>query len=190
MKERKLCVPFFKGNLKRRVKTIFKELLINDKINAEEVRVISENGEQLGVMSLDLALDKAAAAGLDLVCMNPNASPAVCKFMNYGKYKFDMLKKEKEAKKNQKVTELKEIQLSMTIDTHDLEIKAKHGNRFLLDGNKVKVVLSMRGRQQAYANMAVEVCKKFFEMLSENGTTDKEPEIVGRNIIMIVNPKK
>lgn len=181
---------FLRKFKKRRVKTIFKELLINDKITAEEVRVISENGEQLGVMSLGAALDKASAVGLDLVCMNPSATPAVCKFMNYGKYKFDMLKKEKEAKKNQKVTELKEIQLSMTIDTHDLEVKAKHGNRFLSEGNKVKVVLRMRGRQQAYANMAVDVCKKFAEMLAENGAVDKEPEIVGRNIIMIVNPKK
>ena len=181
---------FLRKIKKRRVKTIFKELLINDKITAEEVRVISENGEQLGVMSLSSALDKASAVGLDLVCMNPSATPAVCKFMNYGKYKFDMLKKEKEAKKNQKVTELKEIQLSMTIDTHDLEVKAKHGNRFLTEGNKVKVVLRMRGRQQAYANMAVDVCKKFAEMLAENGVIDKEPEIVGRNIIMIVNPKK
>jgi len=141
-------------------------------------------------MSLNSALDMASAEGLDLVCMNPSSTPAVCKIMNYGKYKFDQLKKEKEAKKNQKVTELKEIQLSMTIDTHDMEVKAKHGNRFLTDGNKVKVVLRMRGRQQAYAKMAVDVCKKFFEMLSENGTIDKEPEIVGRNIIMIVNPKK
>ena len=181
---------FLRKFKKRRVKTIFKELLINDKITAEEVRVISENGEQLGVMSLNDALDKANSVGLDLVCMNPSATPAVCKFMNYGKYKFDMLKKEKEAKKNQKVTELKEIQLSMTIDTHDLEVKAKHGNRFLTEGNKVKVVWRMRGRQQAYANMAVDVCKKFAEMLAENGSIDKEPEIVGRNIIMIVNPKK
>ena len=181
---------FLRKFKKRRVKTIFKELLINDKITAEEVRVISENGEQLGVMSLSAALDKASGNGLDLVCMNPSAVPAVCKIMNYGKYKFDMLKKEKEAKKNQKVTELKEIQLSMTIDTHDLEVKAKHGNRFLSEGNKVKVVLRMRGRQQAYANMAVDVCKKFAEMLAENGAVDKEPEIVGRNIIMIVNPKK
>ncbi len=121
--------------------------------------------------------------------MNNSANPPVCKILNYGKYKFDAIKKEKEAKKNQKVTELKEIQLSMTIDTHDLEVKAKHGKRFLEDGNKVKVVLRMHGRQQAYAKNAITVVKNFYSMLEEFGTIDKEPEIVGRNIILIVSPK-
>ena len=121
--------------------------------------------------------------------MNNSANPPVCKILNYGKYKFDAIKKEKEAKKNQKVTEIKEIQLSMTIDTHDLEVKAKHGKRFLEDGNKVKVVLRMHGRQQAYAKNAITVVKNFYSMLEEFGTIDKEPEIVGRNIILIVSPK-
>lgn len=121
--------------------------------------------------------------------MNNSANPPVCKILNYGKYKFDAIKKEKEAKKNQKITELKEIQLSMTIDTHDLEVKAKHGKRFLEDGNKVKVVLRMRGRQQAYAKNAITVVKNFYAMLEEFGSIDKEPEIVGRNIILIVSPK-
>ena len=141
-------------------------------------------------MSLSSALDHANKAGLDLVCVNPNLSPAVCKVMDYGKYKFDMLKKEKEAKKNQKITELKEIQLSMTIDTHDLEVKAKHGLRFLSSGDKVKVVLRMKGRQQAYTKNAIEVVKSFYNMLSEVGTYDKEPEVVGRNVILIISPKK
>ena len=141
-------------------------------------------------MSLSSALGHANKAGLDLVCVNPNLSPAVCKVMDYGKYKFDMLKKEKEAKKNQKITELKEIQLSMTIDTHDLEVKAKHGKRFLTEGNKIKVVLRMKGRQQAYAKMAIDVCHRFFGMLEDVGSIDKEPEIMGRNIIMIIVPKK
>ena len=132
---------------------------------------------------------KVFKANLDLVCMNGSANPPVCKIMDYGKYKFDAIKKEKEAKKNQKVTELKEIQLSMTIDTHDLEVKAKHGKRFLEDGNKVKVVLRMRGRQQAYAQNAITVVKNFYGMLQELGTVDKEPEIVGRNIILIISPK-
>lgn len=141
-------------------------------------------------MGINQAIEIAHKEGLDLACMNPNAIPAVCKIMDYGKYKFDMIKKEKESKKNQKVTELKEIQLSMTIDTHDLEVKAKHGKKFLLEGNKIKVVLRMRGRQQAYAKMAIDVCHKFFNLLEEFGTIDKEPEIVGRNIIMIITPKK
>lgn len=121
--------------------------------------------------------------------MNNSANPPVCKIMDYGKYKFDSIKREKEAKKNQKVVELKEVQLSMTIDTHDLEVKAKHGKRFLEDGNKVKVVLRMRGRQQAYAQNAVKVVKNYYSMLEEIGSTDKEPEIVGRNIILIISPK-
>ena len=101
----------------------------------------------------------------------------------------EAIKKEKELKKNQSIIELKEIQLSMTIDTHDLLTKAKHANRFLSNGDKVKVVLRMKGRQQAYASSGVELVKKFFEQLKENGNIDKEPEIVGRNIIMIVSPK-
>ena len=140
-------------------------------------------------MKISEAHELADKANLDLVCINGSANPPVCKIMDYGKYKFDAIKKEKEAKKNQKVTELKEIQLSMTIDTHDLEVKAKHGKRFLEDGNKVKVVLRMRGRQQAYAQNAITVVKNFYGMLQELGTVDKEPEIVGRNIILIISPK-
>lgn len=140
-------------------------------------------------MKISEAHELADKANLDLVCMNGSANPPVCKIMDYGKYKFDAIKKEKEAKKNQKVTELKEIQLSMTIDTHDLEVKAKHGKRFLEGGNKVKVVLRMRGRQQAYAQNAITVVKNFYGMLQDLGTVDKEPEIVGRNIILIISPK-
>ena len=169
--------------------TIFKELLINEQINVNEVRVISQEGQQLGIMKISEAHELADKANLDLVCMNGSANPPVCKIMDYGKYKFDAIKKEKEAKKNQKVTEHKEIQLSMTIDTHDLEVKAKHGKRFLEGGNKVKVVLRMRGRQQAYAQNAITVVKNFYGMLQELGTVDKEPEIVGRNIILIISPK-
>lgn len=170
-------------------KNIFKELPINEEIHAESVRLLSETGEQLGIMSANEALKKAEERGLDLVLMN-GGNPAVCKLMNYGKFKFDAIKKEKELKKNQKVTEIKEIQLSMTIDTHDMEVKAKHGNRFLTEGNKIKVVLRMKGRQQAYKDTAVGVVKKFFAMLEENGSYDKEPEVVGKNVILIVNPKK
>lgn len=140
-------------------------------------------------MKISQAHEAADKANMDLVCMNSNANPPVCKIMDYGKFKFDSIKREKEAKKNQKITELKEIQLSMTIDTHDLEVKAKHGKRFLEEGNKVKVVLRMRGRQQAYAQNAVTVVKNFHAMLQDFGTVDKEPEIVGRNIILIISPK-
>ncbi len=169
--------------------TIFKELLINEQIVANEVRLIGASGEQLGIVSIDKANEIAADAGLDLVLMSSSSNPFVCKVMDYGKYKFDAIKKEKELRKNQKVVELKEIQLSMTIDTHDMEVKAKHGLRFLNEGNKVKVVLRMKGRQQAYAKNAIEVVKTFFGMLESAGTVDKEPEIVGRNIILVVSPK-
>ena len=115
---------------------------------------------------------------------------AVCKILDYGKYKFDTIKKEKELRKNQKIVELKEIQLSMTIDKRDLEIKAKRGLEFLNDGNKLKVVLRMSGRQQAYSAKAIDVVKSFCDMVASAGTRDKEPEIVGRNIIVVVTPNK
>lgn len=169
---------------------IFKELLINKQISANEVRLIGSNGEQLGIMSRAEALEKAENEGLDLVMMSSGNGIAVCKILDYGKYKFDAIKKEKELKKNQKVTEIKEVQLSMTIDKRDLEIKAKRGFEFLSDGNKLKVVLRMSGRQQAYSAKAIEVVKNYCSMVEEKGTADKEPEIVGRNIIVIVSPKK
>ena len=141
-------------------------------------------------MTTAQALQMASDEGLDLVEISANGNAPVAKIMDYGKYKFDAIKKEKELKKNQKVSTLKEIQLSMTIDTHDKEVKAKHGVRFLKDGDKVKVVLRMKGRQQAYVKNAIEVVKSFYDMLSQYGTYDKEPEVVGRNIIMIISPKK
>lgn len=140
-------------------------------------------------MSLSQAKETAEKANLDLVCMNLSSTPPVCKIMDYGKYKFDAIKSEKESKKNQKVVELKEIQLSRTIDSHDLEVKAKHGKRFLSEGNKIKVVLRMKGREQAYAKTAIEVVKKFYMLLADLGTIDKEPEVVGRNIILIITSK-
>ena len=136
------------------------------------------------------AMDIADKEGLDLVMMSARDGVAVCKILDYGKYKFDTIKKEKELKKNQKVVELKEIQLSMTIDKRDLEIKAKRGLEFLSDGNKLKVVLRMSGRQQAYSAKAIEVVKSYCDLVAEKGSRDKEPEIVGRNIIVIVTPIK
>lgn len=156
---------------------------------ASEVRLIDEQGAQLGIVSNAVAKKMAEEKGLDLAMIVSNSNPPVCKIMDYGKYKFEAIKKEKELRKNQTIIELKEIQLSMTIDTHDLLTKAKHANRFLSNGDKVKVVLRMKGRQQAYASNGVELVKKFFEHLKDNGNIDKEPEIVGRNIIMIVSPK-
>ena len=169
---------------------IFKELLINEQISANQIRLIGANGEQLGIVPKSQALAEAEKEGLDLVQMSYSNGIAVCKVLDYGKYKFDAIKKEKEFKKNQKVCELKEIQLSMTIDKRDLEIKAKRGFEFLNDGNKLKVVLRMSGRQQAYSAKAIEVVKSFCQLVEEKGICEKEPEIVGRNIIVIVSPKK
>ena len=163
---------------------------INEEIRDKEVRVISATGEQLGIMSAREALAKADEENLDLVKISPNAVPPVCKIMNYGKFKFEQAKREKENRKNQKVMELKEIYLSMTIDIGDLNVKAKKAVEMLSDGNKVKVSIRMRGRQQSHASMGVDVMKRFFEMLGGKAAMDKAPVTEGRNILMILSPAK
>lgn len=125
---------------------------------------------------------------LDLVNISPKAVPPVCKIMDYGKYRYEQIKKEKEARKNQKVVEVKEVWLSMTIDDNDMVTKAKGAAKFLAEGNKVKVTLKMRGRQQAYAKNGVEVVKRFGEILKDVATVEKQPLTEGRNIIMILAP--
>ncbi|MBR4943154.1 MAG: translation initiation factor IF-3 [Clostridia bacterium] len=173
-----------------RYTTIKEQHQINEEIRDKEVRVISATGEQLGIMSASEALRIAEEEELDLVKISPNANPPVCKIMNYGKFKFEQAKKEKENRKNQKVIELKEIYLSMTIDIGDLNVKAKKTLEILGDGNKVKVSIRMRGRQQAHASMGVDVMHRFFEMLGGKAVMDKEPKTEGRNIIMILSPAK
>ena len=163
---------------------------INGEIRDKEVRVISATGEQLGIMSAAEALRLADEENLDLVKISPNAQPPVCKIMNYGKFKFEQAKKEKENRKNQKVVELKEIYLSMTIDIGDMNVKAKKTLEILGDGNKVKVSIKMRGRQMAHASMGVDVMKRFFEMLDGKAVMDKAPTTEGRNIMMILSPAK
>ena len=122
--------------------------------------------------------------------MSATAKPVVCKIMDYSKYRFDTIKKEKELKKNQKIIELKEIQLSMTISEHDISYRVTNAIKFLQDGNKVKVVLRMKGRQQAYLKTCIEVVKNFVGRLTDYGQTDKEPEVTGKNIMVVINPKK
>lgn len=136
------------------------------------------------------AQQQAEQSGLDLVLMSPNSVPPVCKLMDYGKYKFDAVKKEKEIRKNQKISEIKEIQLSMRIDEYHINFKLKNAQKILQDGDKVKVSLRMRGREQAYAKNAVEIVKKFVADLSEFGSIDKEPAIMGKNVFVVINPKK
>jgi translation initiation factor IF-3 len=136
------------------------------------------------------ALSLAYEKDLDLVLISPNAEPPVCRIMDYGKFKFDQAKRLKEQRKAQKTVDIKEVQLSMTIDTHDVEVKAKHAKRFLEDGDKVKVSIRMRGRQQARPEMGIEIMNSFYEMVKELGTIEKAPEIMGRNIFMVLAPIK
>jgi len=166
------------------------ETQINNEITDKEVRLLGPDGEQLGIVSAEEANRKAEEMGYDLVKISPNAKPPVCRIMDYSKYRFDQAKKLKELKKNQKVISVKEIQLSMTIELHDMEVKAKHANKFLASGDKVKVVLRMRGRQQAYSAKGIEIVNNFISFLSENGEKERDPKIEGRNIIVIVQPKK
>ncbi len=163
---------------------------LNGEIRDREVRLISETGEMLGVMSSREALRLAEEADLDLVKISPNAVPPVCKIMDYGKYKFEMAKKEKENRRNQKIVELKEVQLSMTIDVGDLAVKAKQATKFLEQGNKVKVTIRLRGRQMAHANLAKDVIMNFYEGLKELAVVEKPLNMEGRNLILILAPQK
>ncbi len=140
-------------------------------------------------MSAQEALRIAYDADLDLVKISPNAQPPVCKVMNYGKFKFEQIKKQKEARKNQKVVELKEIWLSMTIDVGDLNVKAKQAQKFLSAGNKIKVSIRMRGRQNAHSDLGVEVMNKFYQIIENDAMIEKKPLLEGRNILMILAPK-
>ncbi|MBR2971114.1 MAG: translation initiation factor IF-3 [Clostridia bacterium] len=169
---------------------MIKDVEINDKITDVAIRVIDENGDQLGIMSAVQANKIADEKNLDLVKISPTANPPVCKIMDYGKFRFDTAKKEKDARKNQKTSEMKEVWLSMTIDTHDLETKAKQAAKFLKNGDKVKVSIRMRGRQQAHAALGVEVMNDFFALVQNDGEMNKKPLTEGRNIIMILQPKK
>ena len=165
-----------------------KETLKNEQIVLAEVRLIGPQGEQLGIVSSEVALTKAQEEDLDLVLIAPDAKPPVCKIMDYGKYKFDELKKLKDQKKNQKVLKVKEMTMSMTIDKHDLEIKAKQVCKFLAEGSKVKVSIRMRGRQMARPQAGVEILNNFAELCASVGQVEKAPEVNGRNIFMSLAP--
>lgn len=167
-----------------------KELQINEEIRAKEVRIVGENGEQVGVMSSSAALAMAYEKNLDLVLIAPTAQPPVCRIMDYGKYRFERDKKEKEAKKRQTVVEVKEIQLSCRIDTHDFETKVKHAHRFIGDGNKVRVVVKFKGREMSHLDIGRDILAKFEEACSDVGTVDKRPSLEGRFMSMVINPVK
>ena len=167
-----------------------KEMTINEDIKAKEVRVIGPEGETLGVMPTNAALNAAYEQGYDLVLMAPQAEPPVCRIMDYGKYRFERDKKEKEAKKKQQIIELKEIQLSCRIDTHDFETKLRHAKRFLTDGNKVRVVMRFKGREMSHVSIGQEIMTKFQEACSELGNVDKAPVLDGRFMSMVITPLK
>lgn len=167
-----------------------KELMINEEIKAKEVRVVGVDGEAIGIMSSDDALKLAYDKGYDLVLMAPQAQPPVCRIMDYGKYRFERDKKEKEAKKKQQVIELKEIQLSCRIDTHDFETKARHAQKFLESGNKVRVVMRFKGREMSHMAIGQEIMKKFEESCSQFGSVDKAPVLDGRLLSMVISPLK
>ncbi len=168
---------------------IASELQTNAQIRDNSVRVISDSGEQLGVMSSREAQQIADESGLDLVKVSPQANPPVCKIMDYGKYRFEQAKKQKEAKKNQKIIVLKEMRLSATIETHDLEVKARNVNKFLMAGDKVKVSIRFKGRQMAHTENGLKVMDEFFAMVEENAVIEKRAKLEGRSMFMILAPK-
>ena len=166
-----------------------KELQINESIKNSEIRVIDSDGSQLGIMSSKEALDVAIGKNLDLVMIAPQAEPPVCRIMDYGKYRFEQTKKEKESKKNQKVISIKEVRLSMSIDTHDFNTKLNQALKFLKSGNKVKVSVKFRGREMAHTELGAKLLERFIEGASENCVVEKQPKMEGRNMAMYLAPK-
>ena len=166
-----------------------KELAINEGIKFKEVRVIDSDGSQLGILPIAKAIESAYATDLDLVNISPNAVPPVCKIMDYGKYRFEQAKREKDAKKNQKVIDIKEIRLGLSIDKHDFETKGNHAIRFLKDGDKVKVSIRFRGREMGHPELGLETMTRFAEYCSEYSTVEKAAKIEGRNMLMFLAPK-
>ena len=166
-----------------------KEQQINEEIRDREVRLISETGEQLGIMSADEALRIAEGKNLDLVKIAPAAKPPVCKIMDYGKYRFEKAKKEKEARKNQKIVEIKEIRLSLNIDTHDFDTKVGHARKFLAAGNKVKVSIRFRGREMAHPDLGHVIMNRCAEALADCANVEKPAKLEGRQMLMFLAPK-
>ncbi len=166
------------------------DLMINEQIRDKEVRLIGENGEMLGVMSSREAQRLADEAGLDLVKIAPTATPPVCKIVDYGKYKYEQLRKEKEARKKQKVIEIKEIRLSPNIDTNDLNTKVNAARKFLSKGDRVKITLRFRGREMAHMNNSKHILDDIAESLSDIAVVEKAPKVEGRSMTMFLAEKK
>ena len=163
--------------------------MINEQIRDKEVRVIGKDGEQLGIMSSKEAYQLAKEADLDLVKIAPTAKPPVCKIVDYGKYRYEAMRKEKEAKKKQKVIDIKEVRLSPNIDTNDLNTKVNQARKFLAKGDKVKVTLRFRGRELAHVNASKSILDEFAKMLEDVAVVEKEAKFEGRSMIMFLAPK-
>ena len=164
--------------------------MINEQIRDREIRLIGQNGEQLGIMSARDAYLKAQEAGLDLVKIAPTAKPPVCKIIDYGKYRYELARKEKEAKKKQKTIDVKEVRLSPNIDKNDLNTKVNQARKFLSKGDKVKVTLRFRGRELAHVNSSKVILEEFAEQLSDVAVVDKQPKFEGRSMIMFLTEKR
>jgi translation initiation factor IF-3 len=184
---RSFCAPLF--SLLTEDKTISKEALINEEIRAKEVRLIDADGNQVGIVSIQEAMEKAHEAELDLVNISPNAAPPVCRIMDYGKYRYDQQKREKEARKKQKTTEVKEMRLGIFTEEHDLDTKAKLVAKFLAGGDKVKISMRFRGREMGYVNKGKETMLDFCAMVKDYGNIEKQPVLEGRNMSMVIAPK-
>ena len=168
---------------------IKQELPVNGQIRAKEVQLIGDKGEKLGVVSLREALEKAEEKNLDLVLVAPNANPQVCKIMNYGKYKFEQAKKEKEAKKKQRTQETKELRITPNIEEHDFGFKAKNARKFLEDGNKVKITVRFRGRELNNTKLGEQVLNQFIDNLEDISVVERKPKLEGKNMFIILAKK-
>ncbi len=168
---------------------ISKELKTNEEIRAKEVRMVDDNGEQLGIMVTRDALKLAQERELDLVEISPNGKPPVCKLMNYGKYRFEQSKREKEARKKQKVVSVKEVKFRLGIEEHDYQVKAKAAQKFLQDGDKLKVTIMFRGRERAHTEAGTVICMKLAKQLEELASIESRPSVEGRNMIMVLAPR-
>lgn len=166
-----------------------KETQINEEIRDKEVRVIDTDGTQLGVMPIAQAMSLAEEKNTDLVKIAPQAKPPVCKIMDYGKYRFEQAKREKEAKKNQRVIEIKEVRLSLNIDTHDFETKVNQAVKFLKSGNRVKVSIRFRGREMAHPENGLVIMSDFSDAVKEYGTVEKPAKLEGRSMLMFIAAK-
>jgi translation initiation factor IF-3 len=164
-------------------------LYINEEIREKEIRVIDADGSQLGIMPTRQALQIAAEKGLDLVDIAPQATPNVCRIMDYGKYRYEQAKREKEARKNQKTVDIKEVRMSMNIDTHDFETKVSQAVKFLKGGDKVKVSVRFRGREMAHTELGRELLDRFKDSIADAGSIDKPAKMEGRSMAMFISPK-